>query len=281
MLFNLERVSGENWTMKEMHESNRRHWDEAAERWESLRDEDGLWQLCPQEPELAFVGGAFGLIEEVAGSARGKDVCIIGSGDNYAAFALSGLGANVTSIDISSRQLEVAAKRANQLNLSITFVQADAARLESIGDSKFDLVCSSNGFFVWIADLRAVFDETYRVLRPGGHYVFCDVHPFQRPLEDQTLPLKVWKSYWDTGPFEDERSNTFEFHWTLSDVLNSAIASGFVLRRMLEHPAQDSRFWQGGSYLPGTQETLSDWTNNPLAALPVWLSVALQRPLQH
>lgn len=267
--------------MNDMHESNRRHWDEAAERWESLRDEDGLWQRCPQEPELAFVGGLFGLIEEVTGSVRGKDVCIIGSGDNYAAFALSGMGANVTSIDISNRQLEVAAKRANQLNLSITFVQADAARLESIGDSEFDLVCSSNGFFVWIADLQAVFDETYRVLRPGGHYVFSDVHPFQRPWEDQTMPLKVRKSYWDTGPFEDDRSNTFEFHWTLSGVLNSAIASGFVLRQMQEHPAQDSRFWQGGSYLPGTQESLLDWTENPLAALPVWLSVALQRPLQH
>ena len=166
-----------------MHEANRRHWDDAAEGWESLRDEDGLWQRCANEPELAFAGGALGLLREVVGSMLGKDVCIIGSGDNYVAFALSGMGANVVSIDISERQLEVAAKRANKLKLSITFVQADAADLEPIGDSEFDLVLSSNGFFVWLADLQALFDETYRILRPGGHYVFYDVHPVTAALK--------------------------------------------------------------------------------------------------
>ena len=34
--------------MNNMHESNRRHWDEAAQRWESLRGEGGLWQRCEQ-----------------------------------------------------------------------------------------------------------------------------------------------------------------------------------------------------------------------------------------
>ena len=266
--------------MNNMHESNRRHWDEAAEWWENLRDEDGLWQRCPNEPELAFAGGAFGLVREVAVSMLGKDVCIIGSGDNYAAFALSGMGANVVSIDISERQLEVAAKRANQLKLPITFVQADAANLEPIRDSEFDLVCSTNGFFVWIADLQAVFDETYRILRPGGHYVFYDIHPLQRPWKDQTIPIEVKKSYWETGPFEDETSGTVRFNWTLADIVNSSITSGFVLRQMLEHPAEDSRFWLDGSYLPGTERTLLDWADNPRAALPVWLTVALQRPLQ-
>ncbi len=182
--------------MNNMHEANRRHWDGAAEGWESLRDEDGLWQCCANEPELAFAGGAFGLLQGVVGSMLGKDVCIIGSGDNYVAFALSGMGANVVSIDISERQLEVAAKRANKLKLPITFVRADAADLEPIGDSEFDLVLSSNGFFVWIADLQALFDETYRILRPGGHYVFYDVHPFQRPWKDQTRPIELAKSYW-------------------------------------------------------------------------------------
>ena len=86
---------------------------------------------------LGFAGGALGLIREVAGNISGKDVCVIGSGDNYAAFALAGMGANVTSIDISEQQLEVAARRAEQLGLYIAFVQADAADLKSIGDEGF------------------------------------------------------------------------------------------------------------------------------------------------
>ena len=229
-----------------MHDANRLYWNEAAEHWEKLRDKDGLWQRCAKEPDLAFAGGALGLIREVGGNLSGKDVCVIGSGDSLAAFALSGMRANVTSIDISESQLEVASKRAARLELPITFVQADAADLTPVGDAEFDLVCSSNGFFVWIADLHAVFSEVFRILRPGGHYVFYDVHPFQRPWKGQTRPIEVEKSYWETGPFEDGEDGIFEFNWTLADILNPLTTSGFILRRILESPAEDSRFWQDG-----------------------------------
>ncbi len=267
--------------MNSMHDSNRRHWNEAAKQWEGLRDKDGLWQRCPNEPDLGFAGGALQLIREVAGNIAGKDVCVIGSGDNYAAFALAGMGANVTSIDISEQQLEVAARRAEQLGLSIAFVQADAAELKSIGDEGFDLVCSSNGFFVWIADLHSVFNEIFRILRLGGHYVFYDIHPFQRPWKDQVRPIEVEKPYWETGSIESEKNGTFEFNWTLADILNPVATSGFILRQILERPAEDSRYWQDSSYLSGTDERLLDWNENPRAALPVWLTVALQRPAQY
>ena len=76
-----------------MHESNRRYWNEAAEWWERLEEEGGLWQRCPSEPALAFAGGALGLVREAVGAMAGKDVCVIGSGDNHAVFAFSGMGA--------------------------------------------------------------------------------------------------------------------------------------------------------------------------------------------
>ena len=130
------------------------------------------------------------------------------------------------------------------------------------------------------ADLHAVFNEIYRILGPGGYYVFYDFHPLQWPGKDQTTPIEVEKSYWETCPIEDEQNGTFEFNWTLADILNPLATSGFILRRILESPAEDSRFWQDYSYLPGTDESLLDWNENPRAALPVWLTVALQRPWQ-
>ena len=261
-----------------MHEANRRHWDEATEWWERLEEEGAIWQRCPSDPHLAFAGNSLGLIRELVGTMSGKEVCVVGSGDNHAAFAFAGMGANVTSVDISERRLAVASRRAKQLDLPITFRQADAADLSLSGNEKFDLVFSSNGFFVWISELQTVFSEIYRVLRRGGHYVFYDVHPFLRPWRDQITPIEVEKSYWDVGPFEDAEDGTFEFNWTLADILNPLVASGFVLRRILESPADDSRFWQAYSHLPGTDENLLDWHNNPRAALPAWLALALQKP---
>ena len=263
--------------MNPMHEANRRYWNEVTEWWEGLEEEGGLWRRCPREPDLAFAGGALGLVREVLGTVSDKDVCVVGSGDNHAAFAFSGMGANVTSVDISEHRLAVAETRARHLGLQITFVQADAADLSVIVDAEFDLVFSSNGFFVWISDLRAVFSEIHRILRPCGHYVFYDIHPFQRPWKDQVMPIEVVKSYWETGPFEDEEEGTFEFNWTLANILNPLAASGFILRRILESPAADSRFWQNYSHLPGTDDSLLNWRQNPRAALPTWLTLALQR----
>ena len=261
----------------EMHEANRRSWDHTAGWWAEMRERDGLWRRCPSEPELGFEGGAFELIGSFVGDLEGKKAAVIGSGDNHAAFALAGMKARVASIDISERQLEAASVRANRLGLKIDFVRADATDLEPLADGTFDLVCSTNGFFVWIADLRGVYREVHRILKPGGYYVFYDVHPFQRPWAERTRPIEVDKPYWQTGPFRDEKDGTFEFNWTLGDILNPAADAGLVLRRILERPAGDSSFWEGSSYLPGKNEGLLDWKDNPLAALPVWLSAALQR----
>ena len=177
--------------MNEMHETNRQRWNEDSSWWRELRDKDGLWRRCPEEPELGFDAGALELLQEATGGVASKDACVVGSGDNYVAFALAGAGANVTSVDISEAQLGTAAERARELDLSISFVRSDASDMRDLEDSSFDLVCSSNGFFVWISDLESVFSEVFRILKPGGCYVFYDIHPFRRPWESHKGPLAV------------------------------------------------------------------------------------------
>jgi hypothetical protein len=86
--------------MNEMHEANRRHWESAAHGWQELRDQDQLWRKCREQPDIAFAGGMLDAIREFVGELAGKRICVIGSGDNYAAFALAGMGAIVTSTDI-------------------------------------------------------------------------------------------------------------------------------------------------------------------------------------
>ena len=96
--------------------------------------------------------------------------------------------------------------------------------------------------------------------------------------KDQITPIEVSKPYWESGPFQDEEDGTFEFNWTLAEILNPLAASGLILKRIKESPAEDSGHWQHFSYLPGTDETLLDWNENPRAALPTWLTVTSQRP---
>ena len=68
--------------MNTMHEANRRYWNEAAGWWERLEEVGGVWRRCASEPDLAFAGGALGLVREFVGDMSGKDVCVVGSGDN-------------------------------------------------------------------------------------------------------------------------------------------------------------------------------------------------------
>jgi SAM-dependent methyltransferase len=262
-----------------MNQANQHYWDAMAPDWQTLRDQDQLWRLCPQQPELAFDGEALAMIRQFAGNLQDKQACVVGSGDNYAAFALAGMGARVTSTDISVQQLAVAHKRAEQLGLDIVFVQADATILGGIGEGEFDLVCSSNGFFVWIAEPRRVFQQVHRVLRPRGFYIFYDVHPFQRPWKDQITPLEMERPYTSTGPFEFEGygQTNYQFHWRVSDLINPLLDSGLMLRKLAESPAKEARFWEGISYMPGADPGLLDWRNNPRAGLPSWLTVAAQK----
>ena len=159
------------------------------------------------------------------------------------------------------------------------FARCDAAGLSPLSDAVFDLVCSTNGFFVWIADLAAVFAAVHRVLKPGGFYIFYDIHPFMRPWKDQ-ISIEMEKPYFSTGPFADGSPGkiTYEFNWTLGDIINPLLKSGLALRQMAETPAKDSRFWQDYSYQPGTDDSLLDWRTNPRAGLPVWLTLAAQKP---
>lgn len=263
--------------MSKIHEANRQHWNSQAPTWEERLNRDGRWRRCHREPELAFEGETLVTIREMVGDLQGKQVCIIGSGDNMAAYALSGLGAGVTSTDISEERLKLAADRAEILGVSIDFVRSDAADLGFAADSTFDLVCSTNGFFVWIADLGGVFREVSRILKPGGAYVFYDIHPFMRPWKKQVTPIEMEKPYWDTGPFRESADGSYEFNWTLADLLNPLAQAGLTLKKVLESPAQDPGFWRDSGEAPDIDELLLDWRRNPRAGLPVWLTVAASK----
>ncbi|MCR2721536.1 class I SAM-dependent methyltransferase, partial [Salmonella enterica] len=75
--------------------------------------------------------------------------------------------ADVTVFDLSARQLEQDRAVARRDGLALTAVQGDMRDLSVFADQSFDVVFHpiSN---LYVPDVRPVWRECFRVLRPGG-----------------------------------------------------------------------------------------------------------------
>ena len=206
-----------------------------------MHDRRGTWRIAHRQPGKVFLPQELDLI----GTVEDREVCVLGSGDNLAAFAFAGMGARVTSVDISAEQLAVARRRAAELGLVIRFVEADVADLGCLESSCCDLVYTGGHVGVWVSDLRAYYREAIRILRPGGLFLVNEYHPFRRIWKDSAASLEVHASYFDNGPHgysvsEDLFANLpgdlkqYEFHWTVSQYLNAVIEQGAELIRFEE-----------------------------------------------
>jgi len=78
------------------HEANRAFCDASTMWWKEKEDKRGLWMKAHKDPSLVLSPAELPFLKDVAG----KDVCVLGSGDNEVTFALAGIGARVTSVDI-------------------------------------------------------------------------------------------------------------------------------------------------------------------------------------
>ena len=175
----------------------------------------------------------------------GADILCLASGGGQQAPVLAAAGARVTVLDNSPAQLKqdqfVAAREA----LSITTVEGDAADLSMFAAESFDLVFNpvSTAF---MPDVRAVWRECYRVLRPGGvlmtgsmnpvHYIF-DLYKADEGILEvaHSIPYSDLSSI----PQEDldellEKGLPVEFGHSLTDLLGGQCDAGFVITHLYE-----------------------------------------------
>ena len=251
------------------HSANKDRWEAASEHWRRAADSRGLWRRCPTEPELVLSDMELHYLAGVAG----KRVCVLGSGDNQVVFALAGLGALVTSVDISQNQLQVAQQRSRTLGLSVEFVQADVTDLSALTSGSFDAVYTGGHVAVWVADLLKYYAESARILAPGGLLIISEYHPFRRIWKESTT-LSVKSRYLDRGPFEYDYTDdvlsrksgslkSYEYHWIVADYLNSVISSGC---RIL--------------FVDEFGENVANWEAAPLDGLPEFLLIVARKDVE-
>ena len=98
-----------------------------------------------------------------------------GCGPGRFAIDLIKLGANVTLVDLSSVQLELARShlsKANLLQEATAIQQGDITRLDTIDDSTFDVtICYGSAISYTCQEFPRALEELMRVTRPDGHII--------------------------------------------------------------------------------------------------------------
>jgi SAM-dependent methyltransferase len=165
-----------------------------------------------------------------------------GGGQQGPVFAAS--GARVTILDNSPRQLARDREVAEREGLTITTVEGDMRDLSAFGDESFDLVFHpvSNCF---IYEVRPVWREAFRVLRPGGTLLAGFNNPavylFDYPKSEQGIFEVRYKLPFDARQLsEEERAYEFgddsplEFSHSLEDLIGGQLEAGFILTGLYE-----------------------------------------------
>jgi ubiquinone/menaquinone biosynthesis C-methylase UbiE len=243
------------------HEANRYRWDAGSVSWADHANTRGIWRKAHRDPSLALHAAELAWLPNVAG----KKVAVLGSGDNQVVFALAGMGAVVTSVDISEQQIEIARSRAGALGLQVAFVRADVVDLSVLDDASFDTVYTGGHVAVWVSDLRRYYGEAARILKPDGLLMVNEYHPFRRIWRHSVDHLEIRFNYFDRGPHRSKAGpdvlyrergelEQFTFRWTVADYIGAILASGCELVHIEEFG-----------------DTCEAWEGAPMTGLPEWL----------
>jgi SAM-dependent methyltransferase len=187
---------------------------------------------------------------------HGLDILCLASGGGQQGPVLAAAGANVTVFDNSPRQLEQDRMVAKRDGLVLITVEGDMRDLSVFGDGCFDLVFHpvSN---VFCPEVRPVWREAYRVLRPGGVLLAGFGNPsmyvFDIPLAEKgVFKVKYPLPFDATQLSDEERQRVFgdeyplEFSHSIEEQIGGQLEVGFILTGLYEDQ-QDSAL---GKYMP-------------------------------
>lgn len=219
------------------------------------------------------------------GDIRGKSLlhlqCHIGTDS----ISLERVGAVVTGVDFSEESIEIARSLCKEFNANVRYITSNIFDLEGNFDEQFDIVYTSKGVLSWNRDVNKWAKIIYRFLKPGGFFYILEIHPVLHMFDDsENGEVEIRYPYFnqpEPSYFDDEfpdysdksflnKNPTYEWTWSLSDILNALIQAGLKIEFVHEY---DKLFYQGLSCM---ERDADNWWHIPKYKGMVPLSFSLK-----
>jgi SAM-dependent methyltransferase len=172
---------------------------------------------------------------------HGKSLLCLGAGGGRPGPLLARAGAVVTVVDLSERQLDHDRQLARAQGLELRTLSASIDDLGALGKASFEIVvqplraCS-------VPDVRRIYAEVARVLRPGGLYVLEHKQPasLQAGPDGRIRVASVDGARLPPSTSSQQEAGTTEYLHTLEALLGGLCRAGFVIEDLVEPPRADA-----------------------------------------
>ena len=179
------------------------------------------------------------------GELRGKKLLGLACGGGQQIPVFAALGAECTVLDYSERQLESERAVAAREGYAVDIVRADMTKPLPFADGTFDLIFHpvSN---CYIREVKPVWRECYRVLKPGG-VLLAGVDHFLNYIVDAEERAIVNRLPFDPVANEDQRRQLeaedagMQFSHTIEEQINGQLEAGFTLLNLYEDTNGEGR----------------------------------------
>lgn len=231
---------------KEIHEQNRKAWNQGA-----------VWYEKKIEQTIEFLKSGKSSIHPVEKQNIGdfhrfeRAIHIqCASGQDTLSLLNEGVG-EVVGIDISDKQIENATITAKAINAKAQFIRSDILETPHELDGTADLVYTGQGAICWLFDLNSWAKVIFRLLKPGGVFHILDMHPALTLIDidaddfkcsglsyfNYKLEEKDWGDNYigNLGLEQNAKQSRFERAWTMADVFNALTDAGLQVIKFGEH----------------------------------------------
>ena len=175
------------------------------------------------------------------------------------AVPLALLGADVTVFDISEENKRYAIELGQCVGVSINYEVGDFYDIQiNKYIDYFDIAYLEGGILHYFSDINKFMQILHSIIKPNGKLIMSDFHPFRKIIsvgkigenakstqgnyfdEETHIGNVAYKSFF---PIDEQKSfpDCELRFFTLSEIINAVIKSGFTLKEFNEHPNWDDK----------------------------------------